>query len=399
MNSRATALAGSAASSTPARDLAPVHSRASGTFTPIYDEDLALELKPTSAMLLWTVLNRFWSMRTPLYTPGQERLIKHTGLSKKTIERALKALQEDRKCRFRCGREHPLVFVRWNGMGHNATISPFTCDLTKPMKPEKSEQPAKTSRRGTSPTQERQNDAPLFDTEASLCPTQLRQNDAPLPEVGRQNGSALLGTQKPLFETSATETAAVVEALQENARVDVVGKLVAIGIVGEKATQLVSRFGAPACLKQLAAIDERRRQRRHIDNAPGLLIAALERGWASPMAPASRTTPPAPGIVDALRVRLESGRIPDAGWLRDSGISSELCASIEQEVRDRIESAPPAHPLCDALEAANPAAYAAAMQRLYENLNPPFGVTEGGYRHALFSSRCRSLLERELSNE
>jgi hypothetical protein len=55
--------------------------------------------------------------------------------------------------------------------------------------------------------------------------------------------------------------------------------------------------------------------------------------------------------------------------------------------------------LGDALEAENPGAYAEAMQRIYEGLNPPFGVTEGGYRHAIFFSRCRSLLERELSNE
>jgi hypothetical protein len=31
--------------------------------------------------------------------------------------------------------------------------------------------------------------------------------------------------------------------------------------------------------------------------------------------------PPSPDIVDALLARLQSGRIPDVEWLKDSGIS------------------------------------------------------------------------------
>jgi hypothetical protein len=52
--------------------------------------------------------------------------------------------------------------------------------------------------------------------------------------------------------------------------------------------------------------------------------------------------------------------------------------------------------LCDALEAANPATYAEEMQRIYVGLKPPFGTKDGGWRHAIFFSRCRALLETEL---
>lgn len=44
-------------------------------------------------------------------------------------------------------------------------------------------------------------------------------------------------------------------------------------------------------------------------------------------------------------MHLESGRIPDAAWLKDAGISRDLYAAIEHEIRENIDSVHSQQPL------------------------------------------------------
>jgi len=284
LNARAAEAGSSAVPIAPSAALVSLSNRASGTFTPIYDADLALDLKPTSAMLLWTVLNRFWSMRSPLYTPGQAKLMKHTGLSKKTIERVLKVLEANRACRFHCGREHPLVLVRWNGMGHNATILPFTCDLTVPMKPrglvrrDANPQVAALRRSPRREPEEDQNDAPLLSTEASDCRPIASQTDASPTKVVRQSDASSIGKEKPILETAARDThAAAFKNDWNEARL----ALAHYGIQHEMIVILIDKHGPASCIRQAEALPYRTIFAAS-SNRAGLLVRAIQSGWDIP---------------------------------------------------------------------------------------------------------------------
>jgi hypothetical protein len=251
----------------PVARLASVSGRSQGTFTPIYDSDLTLGLKPTSVMLLWTVLCRYWSMRSPLYAPGQERLMKQTGCSKKTIERGLQVLQMDRECRFRCGRDHPLVLVRWHGMGHNASIMPFTCDLA-------------VTPRTPSPTHllKRRSDASLQKSEASERTTVIDHIDASHPKVVRQHDAAFNGYKKLDKETAGDRSAANVKTTEwELAR----SMLAKFDVHHDQIVKLLAQYGTALCCRQAEALPFRDAFATSTNRA-GLLVAAIKANWENP---------------------------------------------------------------------------------------------------------------------
>lgn len=316
------------ASSLPA-PVSLVTSRSSGTFTPIYDADLELDLRPTSAMLLWTVLNRFWSMRSPLYTPGQDRLIRQTGLSKKTVERALKTLETDRPCRFKCGREHPLVIVRRNGMGHNASISPFTCDLTNAPKRRSPTASSPVVAETTNRPQpellvdvKRHFDAPPSQSEASECLTVVRQDDALPAEVMRQNDAAINGREKPLLETTGNPRAAVFE---NKDRDEASRALSRYGVHPDMIVRLVDTYGARTCSRQAAALAFREVFAASTNRA-GLLVRAIQSDWEIPQK--AERAEASVAACDRIRLATEAERTEEAARQAHAARIAKIARSV-----------------------------------------------------------------------
>jgi hypothetical protein len=374
------------------------------TFTQVFDDYRELGLsRPAEA--LWAELNRLWNRKQPIYDPGLEMLTKRMRYSQRSVERALSELCGDRACA-RCSSDHPMILVQKKGRGHNATIREFSCALAAERIRTGEAVPKSKLRPISEPVLlldiTRQNGGSSIDITRQNGGSSIditRHPDAPSPDITRQIGGSI--TTETCLETNTAADGAAAAGSQRTDEGSAVTELIAIGIEAVKASDLVEKFGSAVCREKLAAIERRRRRGRPIENYAGMVIAAIEQEWAVPAVAGVDIRPlandgPAAGVLDDLRFRIEQGRTPDASWLRDAGISRELFAKIESEVLAQSIASRPIQHLADDLEATNAERYASSMQRIYESLNPPFGASDGGWRHALFFSRCRALLEREL---
>lgn len=250
--------------------------RASGTFTPLFDADVSM-LKPASVLLVFQVLNRFWSMKKPLFDPGQGRIIEKSGCSRKTVERALQALEQNRPCNRNCGSLHPLILVRERGRSHNASIEPFSCDMVPtPRKPRTERQTPSIEKAKAIPLPfeiVRQNDA-------SSNEPLVRQNDAPSEDMVRQNVAAFNGTKKPILETHA-ETHADAADEYRGERAEAHATLRSMGIHVSQIARLITLYGAGTCINQARCLPYRKAYEKS-DNRPGLLISAIRSNWEQP---------------------------------------------------------------------------------------------------------------------
>ena len=234
-------------------------------------------LKPASVLLIFQILNRFWSMKKPLLDPGQARIIEKSGCSRKTVERALQALERDRPCSRGCGRAHPLILVREHGRSQNATIQPFTCDMVSaPRRPraDRDTQPiAKTEAIPLPLVPVRQYDAAA----AEIVP---RHNDALAVVLVRQNVATYNGTEKPNLETHA-KTRANAADQNQGERTEARAALRSMGVHESQIAHLIDVHGACTCLRQARFLPYRQAYEKST-NRPGLLISAIRANWEEP---------------------------------------------------------------------------------------------------------------------
>jgi hypothetical protein len=362
----------------------------------VFDDDADLNLT-TSETLLWSVLNRFWNLKTPLYTPGFELLAKKMGKSVKTVSRALKTLESPRPCRRNCGREHPLVFVKQHGMNNPSSIMPYVCDLTiAPRQRAQNSPPSKVAK------EEVAGQDVLLPIESSKtdCPVQSGQTVSLVDEMTGQPVHSFKGMKIPILDTTAETTDDVVVPEEEKGRRELLQQLVAVGVFETRAATLLESHGLDVCRRQLSYLPGRLATgNRNITNTAGLLIRSITEDWEpvhSRSKNASAASPIPPGLREHIERQMISGNAPSTRWTQDAGITSSAVTAIARAV---AASETAAHfPLSDALHEEHPEQYEAEMTAIYETLDRPFENIRG-YRHPIYFSRCLTILEERLAKD